>query len=105
MITLTEKAGAKVKELLAVEKKTGLRVYVSGGGCQGFSYGMSLEDMSLAQDRILEMHGVKVFIDAQSEKMLDGTEIDFVDSLEGSGFSIKNPNAKSTCGCGNSFSA
>ena len=105
MITLTERAGTKLQELLALEKKTGLRVFVSGGGCQGFSYGMNLEDVSLAEDSIIEMHGVKVFIDPQSAKMLEGTEIDYLDSLEASGFSIKNPNAKSTCGCGHSFSA
>ena len=105
MITLTERAGAKVQELLALEKKAGLRVYVTGGGCQGFSYGISLEDMSLAEDAVIEMRGVKLFVDPQSAKMLEGTEIDYLDSLESTGFSIKNPNAKSTCGCGHSFSA
>jgi iron-sulfur cluster insertion protein len=105
MITLTEKAGKRVKSLLEAEKKAGLRIYVSGGGCQGFSYGMSLEDLALADDNVIEAHGVKVFIDPQSAKLLAGTEVDFQDSLESSGFSIKNPNAKSSCGCGHSFSA
>jgi iron-sulfur cluster insertion protein len=105
MITLTDKAGAKVKEILETEKKEGLRIYVSGGGCHGFSYGMSLEDISLADDSVIEAHGVKVFVDPQSAKMLAGVEVDYVDSLQGSGFSIKNPNAKSSCGCGHSFSA
>jgi iron-sulfur cluster assembly accessory protein len=105
MVTLTEKAGAKVKEILESEKKAGLRIYVSGGGCSGFSYGMSLEDIALADDNVIEAHGVKVFVDPQSAKMLAGIEVDYVDSLQGSGFSIKNPNAKSSCGCGHSFSA
>lgn len=107
MLLITEKAGAKIKTLLAGEDKAygGLRVYVSGGGCQGFQYGMTFEEQANPDDTIVEAHGVKVFIDAQSEPMLAGAEVDYVDSLEGSGFAIKNPQAKSSCGCGNSFGA
>lgn len=106
MITLTEKAGAKVKEIMGLENKGayGLRVYVKGGGCSGFEYGMAFEEKATEEDSILEMHGVKLFIDPYSAPMLEGTEVDYIDNLQGAGFAIKNPNAKSTCGCGNSFS-
>ncbi|HIE65470.1 MAG: iron-sulfur cluster insertion protein ErpA [Nitrospira sp.] len=106
MIHLTEKASEKVKELMASEKKEGygLRVYVEGGGCSGFQYGMAFEENSSDEDDVLEMFGVKIMIDPYSAPMLNGTEIDYNDSLQGAGFDIKNPNAKSTCGCGQSFS-
>jgi iron-sulfur cluster insertion protein len=80
-------------------------VYVSGGGCQGFQYGMTFEEQANPDDTVVEAHGVKVFIDAQSAPMLHDAEVDYVDSLQGSGFAIKNPQAKSSCGCGNSFNA
>lgn len=107
MVTITEKAGVKVKEIMESENKTGygLRVYVTGGGCSGFQYGMSFEEKASDDDSIIEMHGVKLFVDPYSAPMLSGTEVDYLDSLQGAGFSIKNPNAKSTCGCGQSFSA
>ncbi|HLG22943.1 MAG TPA: iron-sulfur cluster insertion protein ErpA [Candidatus Manganitrophaceae bacterium] len=107
MVTLTEKAGAKAKEIMEAEKKVnyGLRVYVSGGGCSGFQYGMAFEEKATDEDSVIEMHGVKLFVDPYSAPMLNGTEVDYVDNLQGAGFAIKNPNAKSTCGCGNSFSA
>jgi iron-sulfur cluster insertion protein len=106
MINLTEKASEKVKELMASEKKEGfgLRVYVEGGGCSGFQYGMAFEEKANEEDDILEMFGVKIMIDPYSAPMLTGTEIDYNDSLQGAGFDIRNPNAKSTCGCGQSFS-
>jgi len=105
MLVITEKAGQKIKGLLTEEKKVGygLRVYVAGGGCQGFEYGMVFEEQANEDDTVIEAHGVKVFVDAQSAPMLQGTQVDYQDSLEGSGFSIKNPQAKSSCGCGNSF--
>jgi iron-sulfur cluster insertion protein len=105
MLVITEKAGQKIKGLLAEEQKEGygLRVYVAGGGCQGFEYGMVFEEQANEDDTVIEAHGVKVFVDAQSAPMLQGTQVDYQDSLEGSGFSIKNPQAKSSCGCGNSF--
>jgi iron-sulfur cluster insertion protein len=107
MLVITEKAGAKIKDLLAEEQKShyGLRVYVAGGGCQGFQYGMTFEEQANPDDTVVEAHGVKVFIDAQSAPMLHDAEVDYVDSLQGSGFAIKNPQAKSSCGCGNSFNA
>lgn len=106
MIHLTEKASEKVKELMASEKKEGygLRVYVEGGGCSGFQYGMAFEEAANEEDDVMEMFGVKVMIDPYSAPMLKGTQIDYNDSLQGAGFDIKNPNAKSTCGCGQSFS-
>ena len=108
MITLTEQAGKKVKTLLEAEQKPttgGLRIYVSGGGCHGFQYGMSLEEQAREEDTVIESGGVKVFVDPHSLPVLQGLEIDYIDSLQGAGFAIKNPNAKSSCGCGSSFSA
>lgn len=107
MVLITEKAGAKIKDLLAGEEKPiqGLRIYVSGGGCQGFQYGMTFEEQANSDDTVIEAHGVRVFVDAQSAPLLSGAEVDYIDSLEGSGFSIKNPQAKSSCGCGQSFNA
>jgi len=107
MVVITEKAGEKIRDILAEEQKAhyGLRVYVAGGGCHGFQYGMVFEEQANEDDTVVEAHGVKVFIDAQSAPMLQGAEVDYVDSLQGSGFSIKNPQAKSSCGCGNSFNA
>jgi len=107
MVVITEKAGAKIKTLLAGETTAyeGLRVYVSGGGCQGVQYGMTFEERANPDDTIIEAHGVKVFIDSESAPMLDGAEVDYVDSREGAGFAIKNPQAKSSCGCGNSSGA
>ncbi len=107
ILTLTERAGTKLKEVLESESKVGygLRVYVTGGGCSGYQYGLAFEEKETEEDHVAEMCGIKVFIDPYSEPMLTGTEVDYNDGLQGAGFSIKNPNAKSTCGCGNSFSA
>ncbi len=107
MITMTEAAGVKVKNLLETENKQtyGLRVSVSGGGCHGFQYGMTFEEKTSEDDHILEYHGVKLFLDPQSAMLLNEAVVDYVEGLEGAGFAIKNPQAKSTCGCGNSFSA
>ncbi|MDC4223913.1 MAG: iron-sulfur cluster insertion protein ErpA [Candidatus Manganitrophus sp.] len=107
MVTLTERAGSKVKEIMESEQKAGygLRVYVTGGGCSGYQYGMAFEEKETDEDSVLEMHGIKLFVDPYSAPMLQGTEVDYIDSLQGAGFAIKNPNAKSTCGCGQSFSA
>jgi iron-sulfur cluster insertion protein len=107
MVTLTERAAEKLKGVLTAENKLGhgLRVYVTGGGCHGFQYGMAIEEQAGEEDQTIEAHGVKLFVDPQSAPLLSGAEVDFVDGLEGSGFSIKNPQAKSTCGCGHSFGA
>jgi len=107
MITITQKASLKAKAFMESENKSGfgLRLYVEGGGCSGFKYGMSFEEKETDEDDVVEMNGMRLFIDPFSEPMLSGTEIDYNDGLQGTGFSIKNPNAKSTCGCGQSFTA
>lgn len=108
MINVTPVAAEKIAELLAEEGKTtaGLRVFVQGGGCSGFQYGLMIEEGEPAVDvdRIVESNGVRLFVDPISVRYLKGAEVDFVDNLSGGGFTIKNPNAKSTCGCGSSFS-
>jgi iron-sulfur cluster assembly accessory protein len=105
MLQITERAVHKVMQLLEAEKKSeyGLRVSVQGGGCSGFQYGMSWENEQKPDDRVLEFGGLKVYVDAKSELYLDGVKIDYVDSLQESGFRIENPGATGTCGCGNSF--
>ena len=108
MINLTEAAASKVKGILEQEKeslpKGGLRIYVQGGGCSGFSYGMVLDEVSEG-DEVFEREGVKVIVDPMSMKYLENAEVDYKEDLMGGGFAIKNPNATSTCGCGHSFQA
>jgi len=106
MVEVTERAVSKVKALLESENKTGfgLRIAVQGGGCSGFQYGLTFEDTARPDDKVLEFNGLKVFIDAMSQPYLSGTTVDYVESLQGSGFKINNPNATSSCGCGDSFS-
>jgi iron-sulfur cluster insertion protein len=105
MVTITEKASRKAMAFMAAEDKPGfgLRLYVTGGGCSGFKYGMAFEEKEAEDDQVIEMNGMRLFIDPFSEPMLTGTQVDYNDGLQDSGFSIKNPNAKSTCGCGQSF--
>ena len=107
VITVTEAAAGKIRELLTEEGKTesGLRVFVQGGGCSGFQYGLMIEEGGGVGDMQFESNGVKLFVDPVSISYLRGAEVDFVDTITGGGFTIKNPNAKSTCGCGSSFSA
>jgi iron-sulfur cluster assembly protein len=107
MLTLTEKAQGKVKEILDSQPEpfAGLRVQVVGGGCSGFQYHMGFEKQENSGDEVLEMSGFKVFVDRGSSMYLEGTEIDWVEALTGSGFKFNNPNVKSTCGCGESFQA
>ena len=106
MLTITTKAEEKIKELMQEEQDTvGLRVYVRGGGCHGYQYGMAFESKLGDDDTVIEKGDVKVIMDSQSAPLLNGAEVDYVDSLQGSGFAIKNPNAKTTCGCGSSFTA
>jgi iron-sulfur cluster assembly protein len=103
-VTVTEPAAGEIKRLLAQEEgKTGLRLEIRGGGCSGMSYGLSF-DNAQEKDHVVETHGVKVFIDPKSAIYLKGTVLDFQSGLEGKGFVIKNPQAKGSCGCGNSFS-
>lgn len=106
MITITATAEQKIKELIVEEKDAvGLRIYVKGGGCHGYQYGMAFESKVADDDTVIEKGGVQVIMDSQSAPLLQGAEVDYVDSLQGSGFAIKNPQAKTTCGCGSSFSA
>ena len=106
-VNVTEAAASRISQLLDEEKKTeaGLRVFVQGGGCSGFQYGLMIEEGTgdSEADRIFESKGVMLFIDPISIRYLSGAEVDFVDNLTGGGFTIKNPNAKTTCGCGQSF--
>ena len=108
MITVTELAADKINELLTEENKggAGLRVFVQGGGCSGFQYGLMIDEGEGDgdTDQVIESNGVRLLIDPISIRYLQGAEVDFVDNLAGGGFTIKNPNAKSTCGCGSSFS-
>ena len=105
MLTLTEAASRKLAEIMSkqAEPVAGLRVFVEKGGCSGFSYGMSLAQEVGAGDWVGEFGGVKVLVDPQSAPVLNGVQIDFVETLQESGFSIRNPNAIRSCGCGNSF--
>jgi iron-sulfur cluster insertion protein len=106
MVTITPVAEQKIKELMAEEKDVvGLRVYVRDGGCHGYQYGMAFESKMAEDDTVIEKGEVKLIMDSQSAPLLQGAEVDYVDSVQGSGFSIKNPQAKTTCGCGSSFSA
>ena len=106
MITITSTAEEKIQELMQEEQDTiGLRVYVKGGGCHGYQYGMAFESKLGDDDTVVEKGKVKVIMDAQSAPLLIGCEVDYTDTLQGSGFAIKNPQAKTTCGCGSSFSA
>ncbi len=104
-VFISEGAASKIKELLAKDKLDGhgLKVSVTPGGCSGFVYQMNFEKAPEKADIVFEDKGVKVFIDADSLNMLRGSEIDYVDSLNESGFKINNPNAKQSCGCGKSF--
>jgi iron-sulfur cluster assembly accessory protein len=106
MISLTENAAAKVKELIAQRPHNtdGLRVGVRGGGCSGFTYFLEFAEEQGDDDRSIDSHGVTLFVDRKSFLYLMGTEVDYVDGLGGAGFKFQNPNARRTCGCGESFS-
>ncbi|MEX0991818.1 MAG: iron-sulfur cluster insertion protein ErpA [Actinomycetota bacterium] len=105
MITLTETAAGKVKELLEQEgqSEVALRVAVQPGGCSGLRYAMYLDDQVSDKDEAVEQFGVRLVVDKMSSPYVSQATIDFVDSLEASGFTIDNPAAQSTCACGNSF--
>jgi iron-sulfur cluster assembly accessory protein len=107
MINVTEMAAGKIQELLTEENRlgAGLRVFVQGGGCSGFQYGLMIDEGQgdAAADQVFEVNGVRLLVDPISLRYLKGAEVDFVDNSMGGGFTIKNPNAKSTCGCGSSF--
>ena len=103
MITLSESAAKKLSELLESKKETGVRAAVRGGGCSGFTYKLDFDNQN-TDDRVITDQGVEIYVDAKSFLYLMGTQIDFVDELNTSGFKFVNPNAKRTCGCGESFS-
>ncbi len=105
LVRLTDAAAEKLRELTAEETNpsVGLRVYVYSGGCSGFRYGMMLEDQPTPEDVTVESQGIRVYVDDQSTQYLVGSEIDYVDTLMGAGFTVNNPNAVSACGCGSSF--
>lgn len=107
MLTLTSKAVAKVKEIMDSQepKPTALRLGVLGGGCSGFQYSMKFEDGVGAMDKSFEVEGLTVIVDATSYMYLSGVEVDYLETLDASGFKFNNPNVKSTCGCGSSFNA
>jgi iron-sulfur cluster assembly accessory protein len=105
-LSLTDNAVTKVKEIMAQQDPVpaGLRVGVVGGGCSGFSYNMTFENQQGMMDKVFNFDGLKVFVDATSAMYLDGCVVDYVETLEAAGFKFENPNVKSTCGCGSSFS-
>ena len=108
MINVSPNAAEKINELLSEEGKvgSGLRVFVQGGGCSGFQYGLMIEENGANpdSDQVFESNGVRLYIDPVSISYLKGAEVDFVETVTGGGFTIRNPNATTTCGCGSSFS-
>ena len=106
-VSLTPTAIAKVKEIMSTQNPVpaGLRIGVVGGGCSGFQYSMSFENQAGMMDKVFKFDDLKVFIDATSLMYLNGCVVDYVETLEAAGFKFENPNVKSTCGCGSSFSA
>jgi iron-sulfur cluster assembly protein len=106
-VQLTDTAISKVKEILTQQtpQPAGLRISVVGGGCSGFSYQMNFDDGAKMMDQTYDFGGLKVFVDAASLLYLEGCNVDYIETLEGAGFKFNNPNVKSTCGCGSSFSA
>ena len=106
MLQLTDTAASKVKEIMTQQNPapTALRVAVVGGGCSGFSYHMAFDNQENPSDNVYQFEGLKVFVDQMSEMYLDGVQIDYIETVEGAGFKFNNPNVKSTCGCGSSFS-
>jgi iron-sulfur cluster assembly accessory protein len=105
-VSLTPNAIAKVREIMSQQSPVpaGLRIGVVGGGCSGFSYSMQFENGAGMMDKTFDMGGLKVYVDATSVMYLNGCIVDYVETLEGAGFKFENPNVKSTCGCGSSFS-
>ncbi len=105
IVTLSPLAIERVKEFMAKDKNqaNGLRIFVAPGGCSGYQYGMVLENNAKGDDISWSEGGINVYMDTQSARLMEGAEIDFVETIQGSGFKISNPNAASSCGCGNSF--
>jgi iron-sulfur cluster assembly protein len=107
MINLTNEAAGQLRSLMEQQglDEVGLRVFVSPGGCSGFNYGMQFEDTALDGDAVESYDGIQLYIDEFSAQYLEGAEIDYVDELMGGGFTVHNPNAMSSCSCGQSFTA
>jgi iron-sulfur cluster assembly accessory protein len=109
VLTLTPVAQAEVKRFIAAEGVSpttgGLRVSVQPGGCSGFKYGLLIEDQSAEDDFVIDQDGFRVFVDPFSAQYIQGVTVDYVSSMQGSGFTFKNPNSTGGCGCGSSFSA
>ena len=108
MLTVSEKAAAKAKDMFkekGLPEDTGLRVFVAGGGCSGYQYGMALAKEAEGDDTVIEADGVRIVVDPDSRQLLGGAEIDYVEDLMKSGFTIYNPNATASCACGSSFQA
>jgi len=109
LVTLSPLAVERVKEFISKDKNAelrranGLRIFVAQGGCSGYQYGMVLEDHARSDDISWSVDGINVYIDNQSARFLKGSSVDFVETVQGAGFKIDNPNAVSSCGCGNSF--
>jgi iron-sulfur cluster assembly accessory protein len=105
MLTVTETAAKEIQVLMSQYDKPelGLRVRVVAGGCSGFSYDLAFDDEIRTNDKVFESNGIKLIVDDRSLPHLDGTQLDFVDTMLGRGFTFSNPNAKSSCGCGSSF--
>lgn len=104
VVSLTAEAAAKVKELLAQEPEgMHLRVFVTRGGCSGYTYGMTLDSERSEGDQVVDQHGVRLLVDGLAARLLRGAQIDYTKSVMGEGFTLRNPNAVSTCGCGHSF--
>ena len=106
MLTISETAALKIKEVIQEEANPDLklRIFVQGGGCSGFQYGFTLDEIQ-NEDFSIDSHGVSVLVDSMSIQYLQGAEINYTNDISGSQFTIKNPNAETTCGCGSSFSA
>ena len=106
MLTITESAASKIKEVIAEEGNPNLklRMFVQGGGCSGFSYGFTLDEIQNEDDFNVESDGIHVLVDSMSAQYVGGATVDYTNDLSGSQFTIKNPNAVTSCGCGSSFS-
>ncbi len=104
-LSLSDAAAGKLRDITAGETNpdVGLRVYVYSGGCSGFRYGMMIEDAPTPEDQVVEAQGIRVYVDASSVDLIRGSQIDYVDTLMGAGFTVNNPNAVAACGCGSSF--
>jgi len=107
LLLFTDAAADKVRELIEAEEDSTLklRVFISGGGCSGFQYGFTFDDSIEEGDAVIDKRGVQIVVDPMSALYLSGAEVDFVSGIEGEQFTIRNPNATTTCGCGSSFSA